>query len=98
MKILLACSAGMSTSLLEKTMKEYMAAEGIEGDVQAMSSDEAKGVANEWDIVLLGPQVRYMLTGFQDITDRPVLVIPSPDYAMAKGEAVVKLAMNELNK
>ncbi len=98
MKILLACSAGMSTSLLEKSMKDYMDAQGIEGDVQAMGSDAAKGVANEWDIVLLGPQVRYMLGGFQEITTKPVLVIPPVDYAMAKGEAVVKFALEELNK
>ncbi len=98
MKILLACSAGMSTSLLEKTMQEYMDSNSIGGTVKAMSSGEAKGVTEEWDIVMLGPQVRYMLKGFQEITNKPVVVIASADYAMAKGEAVVKTAMEHLKK
>ncbi|CAM9149995.1 PTS sugar transporter subunit IIB [Mycoplasma marinum] len=98
MKILLACSAGMSTSLLEKSMQDYMDANNIEGTVRAMSSNEAKGVTEEWDIVMLGPQVRYMLAGFKEITEKPVIVIAPQYYALAKGEEVVNIALEELNK
>lgn len=99
MKILLACSAGMSTSLLEKTMQDYMKAAGIEGMVVAHGSETAKAMIKDFDIVLLGPQVRFMLPQFKAIAGtKPVEVISPADYAMAKGENVVKTAMQILGK
>ncbi len=96
MKILLACSAGMSTSLLEKSMNTYLEENNIKGEVKAMSSGDAKQVMDKWDIVMLGPQVRFMLPGFKEATDKPVIVIDQSAYAMAKAEIVVKQAQEAL--
>ena len=93
MKILLACSAGMSTSMLEKSMKDYMEANGIKGVVEAHGSNEAKGMIDKFDVVLLGPQVRFMEASFKQVAGNvPVAVISAADYAMAKGENVYKFA------
>lgn len=93
MKILLACSAGMSTSMLEKSMQDYMDANGIEGKVEAHASNVAKGMIADFDVVLLGPQVRFMEASFKQAAgDKPVAVISAADYAMAKGENVYKFA------
>lgn len=93
MKILLACSAGMSTSLLEKSMNDYMKANGINGSAIAHGSEQAKGMIKDFDVVLLGPQVRFMLPQFKALAGAvPVEVISPADYAMAKGENVFKFA------
>ena len=93
MKILLACSAGMSTSMLEKNIRDYMEQNGIKGKVEAHGSEVAKGMIDKYDIVLLGPQVRFMLSTFKQLAgDTPVEVIQAADYAMAKGENVYKFA------
>lgn len=93
MKILLACSAGMSTSLLEKTLNEYMAEKGIKGKAEAHDSGSAKSIIKDFDVVLLGPQVKFMLDDFKEISGKtPVGVIAPADYAMAKAENVYKFA------
>lgn len=99
MKILLACSAGMSTSLLEKSMQDYMKANNIEGTVNAYGSETAKGVIKDYDICLLGPQVKFMLPQFKAVAGNvPVDVINPMFYAMAKGAEVVKFVQQKLGK
>ena len=93
MKILLACSAGMSTSLLEKSIKDYMKDNGITGTVEAHASEAAKGKIKNFDVVLLGPQVRFMKPAFEEIAGNvPVGVIAPADYALAKGDKVYATA------
>lgn len=99
MKILLACSAGMSTSLLEKSIKDYAASIGEQVDVIAKASNEAREVIKEYDIVLLGPQVKFMENSFKEAAGViPVVVIPPHIYAMAKGEETFKLVKETLAK
>ena len=99
MKILLACSAGMSTSLLEQSIKQYAESIGETIEVIAKASGEAKSVIKNYDIVLLGPQVKFMEQSFKDLAgDIPVVIIPPSIYAMAKGEDCYKLAKDSINK
>lgn len=98
MKVLLACSAGMSTSLLEKSLLDYASKEGISMEVLAMSSGEAKEVLSNYDICLLGPQIRFMEAAFkQKAAGRiPIVVIPPQIYAMANGAECFKLIKSNL--
>lgn len=97
MKILLACSAGMSTSLLENSIKEYAKSIGENIEVIAKPSNEAREVIKEYDICLLGPQVRFMENSFKEHAGSiPVVVIPPHIYAMAKGEDCYKLAKENI--
>lgn len=99
MKVLLACSAGMSTSLLEKSLKDYAIKKGIEIDVIAKSSSEAKEVLKEYEICLLGPQVKFMEAAFKALAgDIPVVIIPPHIYAMANGEKCFELILENLKK
>ncbi len=98
-KILLACSAGMSTSLLEESMKKYAEENNYEVDIIAKASGEAKAVIDNYDIVLLGPQVKFMEANFKEIAKgKPVVVIPPQIYAMAKGEDCFNLVLEHLKK
>lgn len=99
MKILLACSAGMSTSLLEQAMNKYVKSENLDISITAHDSATAKNILHEYDVILLGPQVRFMLKEFQNSApDKAVAVIPMQMYGMVKGDEVVKLAQELAKK
>lgn len=58
MRILLVCAAGMSTSLLTNNMKKFADA----GDViDALPVEDLKAHVTDYDVVLVGPQIRYKL-------------------------------------
>lgn len=98
-KIVLVCSAGMSTSLLVTKMKNAATKQGIEAEIIAVPEVEAKNHTSGTDVVLLAPQVRYLLNKMkQDLTPFgiPVAVIESIHYGMMNGEAVIKQAMELL--
>lgn len=98
-KILLACSAGMSTSLLEKSMKDFASSVNQECEIKAMPSEQAKEVIGNYDVCLLGPQVKFMEAQFKQVAGSvPVVVIPPQIYAMAKGDDCFKLAIDSLKK
>ncbi|OGO78289.1 MAG: PTS sugar transporter subunit IIB [Clostridiales bacterium GWB2_37_7] len=95
-KIVLVCSAGMSTSLLVTKMKDAAKSQGIETEITAVPEVEAKNNTSGTDVVLLAPQVRYLLNRMKkDLEPQgiPVAVIESINYGMMNGEAVIKQAM-----
>ncbi len=98
-KILLACSAGMSTSILQKNMEDYAKTQNIECVIEAHPIFESKQIANDWDIVLLGPQVKFEENTFKTIVgnSKPVVVVPAQIYAMGKGQETLDLAIKEIN-
>jgi len=95
-RIVLVCSAGMSTSLLVKKMEAAAKKIDFEAEITAIPEVEAKGNIRGTDLVLLAPQVRYLLNNMkQDLEPLgiPVAIIESIHYGMMNGEAVVKQAM-----
>ena len=99
-RIMLICSAGMSTSLLVTKMEAAAKDKGIEADIFAVSASEANArfedASKPINVVLLGPQVRFMKKQFEDKlsgTGIPVEVIEMKDYGMMNGEAVLKTAL-----
>lgn len=95
MKILLVCSAGMSTSMLVQKMEEYAAANGFEDQIQALSGAEGKGKINEFDVVLIAPQIRFEQKNFQELAKPlgiPVGLIDVRLYGTLNGEGVYKFA------
>ncbi|QHW37366.1 PTS sugar transporter subunit IIB [Staphylococcus ursi] len=97
--ILLACAAGMSTSMLVQRMEK--AAQDMEGDykIYAVSVPEVdKEVEqNDIDIVLLGPQVRYEERKLKEKLEPkniPLHVIDMSDYGMMNGQSVLEKAID----
>ena len=64
-KILLCCSAGMSTSLLVKKMIKEADDRGLELEIVAYPMAEFETEVASCDVCLLGPQVRYKLNEFK---------------------------------
>ncbi len=97
--IMLICAAGLSTSLLVSKMQKAAKEKGIDADIFANSANEADAVlANkEIDVMLLGPQVRFMKSQFEKkVQDKgiPVDIINMQDYGMVNGEKVLQTALD----
>lgn len=93
---MLVCSAGMSTSLLVTKMNTAAIKAGIVAKIFAVSEAESSKFFNDVDVLLLGPQVRYLLPKMQKVMGErgiPVAVIESINYGTMNGEAVLKQAL-----
>ena len=97
-KILLVCSAGMSTSLLVNKMKEAAKQMGEEVDIQALAIAECSSVINDVDIVLLGPQVRFQKPQVEKLTNGtiPVEVIDMKQYGVMNGKAILESTLSKI--
>ncbi|MGX2949456.1 PTS sugar transporter subunit IIB [Ursidibacter sp. B-7004-1] len=100
--ILLACAAGMSTSLLVTKMKEAAEKQELEAKIYAVSVSEVDKELeeNRIDVVLLGPQVRYEEAAMREKLaphSIPVAVINMQDYGMMNGAKVLESALSLLN-
>ena len=96
-KILLLCSAGMSTSMVVKKMKEAALAKGIAVEIEAVGLELFQDNLNKYDIFLLGPQVRFKKDEFQKLAStvgKKVEVINQMDYGMLKGEKIFDWALS----
>ncbi|MDV4149626.1 PTS sugar transporter subunit IIB [Clostridium sp. AL.422] len=100
-RILLVCLAGMSTSLLVTKMQSVADEHGIECSIKTVGEAELKKYENEIDILLLAPQVRYLLNKMKtrfETRGIPVEVINTLDYGTMNGEKVLKQALSMINK
>ena len=94
--ILLACSAGMSTSLLVTKMEEAAKSKGIEVTIWAVSQDKAPKEMEKADVLLIGPQMRFMKKKFSKVAEEigiPLEVIDSMAYGRLDGAAVLSRAL-----
>lgn len=101
--ILLACSAGMSTSLLVTKMKEAAETQDIQVNIKAMSSDNAFQALDEYDVLLIGPQMRFMKKKFVKAVEEqgiemPIETIDSVSYGRIDGDGVLKQALSLLGE
>lgn len=92
-EIMLVCAAGMSTSLMVTRMQKAAKEKEMQANIFAVPEAESYLAEHQVDVVLLGPQVRYLLDDFREkLATTPVDVIPMTDYGMMKGDKVLELA------
>ena len=96
-QIMLVCAAGMGTSLMVNKMQKAAEERDLAATIFAVPVSEAEDYLSEKkvDVLLLGPQVRYLLEDLQEkLASKgiPVDVIPMTDYGMMKGDKVLDLA------
>lgn len=92
--IMLACSAGMSTSLLVSKMQEAAKEQGKDYEIFAKSVADIdhQFEVEKPDVLMLGPQVAYMKADIQrkcDDAGVPMEVINMMDYGMMNGKNVL---------
>lgn len=101
--ILLVCSAGMSTSMLVKKMQEAAEIKGVEATIWAVGDAESQEEVKKADLVLLGPQVRFLEKKMKERVnnEKPVGVIDMMVYGTMNGEKALEQALTlneEFNK
>ena len=72
MRILLACGAGLSTSILMKKIEKYCADKGEDLTINAVPVNDVEGYQKDYDCVLVGPQVSYRVEELKKILTIPV--------------------------
>lgn len=102
-RVYLFCDQGMSTSLLASNMQECANKHLLPIEILAFSHKKIQTVVDERhpDIILLGPQVRYLYEETRKrfaSADIPVELIDQDDYGMMDGEKVLKKALILLKK
>lgn len=95
MKILLVCSAGMSTSLLVTKMQEAASAANIDATIWAIGDAQWEGELEKADVILLGPQVRYLQEKMRERVNHqiPVGIIDMLNYGTMNGKKVLEQAI-----
>ena len=96
-RIMLCCSAGMSTSMLVRKMVEEAETRGLPVKIDAYGVAELDTQFPNYQVVLLGPQVKYMLTTLSEKAATqgvPVKAIDMMDYGMQRGDKVLDYALS----
>lgn len=97
--IYLFCSAGMSTSLLVSKMRAQAEKYEVPVVIEAFSETFTAEKGPQADVVLLGPQIAYMLDDIKKILpNKPVEVIDSTLYGKVDGLGVLKAAVAAIKK
>lgn len=99
-KILLLCAAGMSTSLLVTKMLKSAEEKNIKVKIEACPVEKFTEKMNEFDIFLLGPQVRFKQTDLSKLAadiGKKVEVINMMDYGTMNGAKVLEAALKALD-
>lgn len=92
MNVLLICAAGMSTSMLTTSMRKYAEPGEV---VEAQPFTELRRHIDRFDVVLLGPQIRFKLPEVEMVSRPkgvPVAVIDMRVYGMMDGRSAMAQA------
>lgn len=93
------CFAGMSTSVLVSRMKEYAEEKGIACTIDAYPETEVANKAKDLDIVLLGPQIKYMRKRIEQLCEPlgvKVMVVSNIDFGRMDAKHVLDEALKLL--
>lgn len=96
LRITLVCSNGMSTSMLVDKMKAAAVRRGIDVDIDAVADDRIKDRIAQTDVLLLGPQVRYLQKNLKAQYEGKGIVVDTiemTDYGRMNGENVLDAAI-----
>ncbi|WP_436893863.1 PTS sugar transporter subunit IIB [Siccibacter turicensis] len=96
-RIMLCCSAGMSTSLLVRKMLDAAQERDLPVEIDAYGVAEFDTQFPLYQVVLLGPQVKYMLSTLSEKAAShgiPVRPIEPMDYGMQRGDKVLDFALS----
>ncbi|QNR21037.1 PTS sugar transporter subunit IIB [Exiguobacterium sp. Helios] len=101
MNILLVCSAGMSTSILVRKMREQAVIQGLDVTIEAIPESELSHHLDQTDVILIGPQVRYLETKIRQVAEPKgvrVAIINQMAYGLMKGDLVLEQAQSLLTE
>ena len=93
LKVMFVCCAGMSTSLLVEKVNQAATGRGLEIEAYAVGETEAIRDLSQADILLLGPQVKYLENRFRKSlgdSKTKLGVVDMRAYGLMDGEKVLE--------
>lgn len=100
-RILLCCGAGMSSGFLAQRARQVAKKKKINASIDARSESDVNQYFSQIDILLVGPHYESAMESLKKQCEPygvPVVLIPQKVYATLDGEALLKLAMETLDK
>lgn len=99
-RIMLICSAGMSTSLLVKKLNEAIEKKQVAANVMAVAEVDYDKYRDQVDVVFLAPQVRFLEKNVKRKMGEsvPVEVMGGIDYGTMNGAKVLERAIELLGE
>ncbi len=98
LKIALICQYGASTGMFASKMRQAAKKRGLEIETKAFPDSELDQLIDQWDIILLGPQVGFkkddILRRYPHYEKR-LFVIDAIDFGMMNGEKILKEIVNQ---
>lgn len=98
--ITLVCAGGMSSSILVKRMQEAADSQGIEVFIIAMSEASFASYKEPTDVLLVGPQVTYLLDDMKAAYEPQGIKVGAIDmitYGQMDGKKTLDLALSMLS-
>ncbi len=93
-KILLMCMGGFSTGILVEKMKAVAKEAGEEVEIDAISTSSLDAAAENYDCLLLAPQISYLAADIEKkYPDLPLYRIQPTDYGRLNGKKILHKAL-----
>ncbi len=90
MKLMLMCGAGMSSSLLARKVNEAIERRNLDIESWAISEVEVNQYVGKQDVVLIAPQIRFMMKRLKDVLGNvPLEVIEFSAYGQMDADKIV---------
>lgn len=98
-KILLFCSAGMTTSFFAQKMNEVSNFLELDYEFNAVSVNEVYQNAKDYDVILIAPQVAYEENNIRNrIQDKLILKIPTSIFASYDANGCIEFIRDSLKE
>lgn len=96
-KVLLSCSAGLTTSMFAENLNSFVEMLGIDYQFDAVSYLSIYEEADQYDVILIAPQIGYMLNRLKEsLPHKLVLQIPTAIFASYDALAAIQFVQKEL--
>lgn len=92
-KVLLTCGAGASSGFMAQKMRQAAKKKGLEYEIKAVSESELNDYMANYQILLIGPHLKYKLDALTEEAAKynlPVKVIDEDIYGTLNGEALLE--------
>lgn len=91
-KVLLTCGAGASSGFMAQKMRQAAKKKGLDYEIKAVSESELSDYMANYQILLIGPHLKYKLDALSEEAakyDLPVKLIDEDIYGTLNGEALL---------
>lgn len=99
LKVLLSCSSGLTTSMFAENLNSTTEMLGLDCHFDAVSYMNVFEEAEKYDVILLAPQIGYMLSRLKEsLTEKLVLQIPTAIFASYDALSAIQFVQDELKE